>query len=389
VLAFLKKPIAGYFASVIGVFTVALVIWPFYPNVRILTASNSLHVVVLLVAVYWGIGPAILASVLGGLYLNYFFVPPLLKFDFHIDGSDDVIGLLAFVFASILVGQLSSRAQRRAQEIQKLYDHLQAVFAQTSQLEAIKQSERLKSALLDTVTHDLRTPLTSIKSAALAFRASRNNAGQSSAPGEPSEYLLNVIIEQSDRMDHFIENMIELARVDVATNSKDEDLKTTSVDEVIMAALARADDVLRTHDVKVECEDNLMTTDSKAIAQVVFNLLENAGRYTLPGSTIRVLANKNTASSIEISVEDEGPGVPPALREKIFERFFHADAAYGGKPSTGLGLGLAIARGIVEAHRGRIWVEDRDDGKSGARFTFTVPAKVTVGSEEMMRAVVT
>ena len=193
---FLQKRYVGYLASVIGVLTVALILWPFYPDVRVLTAANSLLIVVLLVALQWGMTPALFTSVLGALYLNYFYVPPLLKFDFHIDGTEDVVGLIAFIATSIIVGQLSVRAHRQAREIELLYNQLHVAFDQASQLEGIKRSERANpSALLDTVTHDLRTPLTSIKAAAataIMVRANDSLAPRFFSP-EAEENLLKII----------------------------------------------------------------------------------------------------------------------------------------------------------------------------------------------------
>src|ERR1700722_10492702 len=165
---YLQLETIGYLAGALGVLAVALLLAPFYPDVRVLTAANSLLIVVLLVALTWGMRPAFLASFLAALYLNYYYVPPLKQFDFHVDGTEDIIGLVAFMITSIAVGQLSLRLRQRAEENMGLYDQLRATFDRTSQLEAIKRSEALKSALLDTVTHDLRTPLTSIKAAATA-----------------------------------------------------------------------------------------------------------------------------------------------------------------------------------------------------------------------------
>src|ERR1700757_2986533 len=106
-LDFLRKPLTGYLAGATGVVLVALALWPFYPHVRSLTAGKSLLLVVLIVALVWGMAPALLASVLGALYLNFFFVPPLMKFDFHIDGTEDLIGLATFLITSITVGHVS------------------------------------------------------------------------------------------------------------------------------------------------------------------------------------------------------------------------------------------------------------------------------------------
>jgi two-component system sensor histidine kinase KdpD len=157
-------------------------------------------------------------------------------------------------------------------------------------------------------------------------------------------------------------------------------VEITPLDEIIIAALARADDVLKNHKVEVQCNEHLTTIGhSKAIAQVLFSLLENAGKYAPPGTTIRIVAGWDEFGDLRVAVEDEGPGVAPDLRNKIFEKFFRGDATdlRGNHrlPVTGLGLGLAIARRIADAEGGRIWVEERDDGKAGARFVVMLPAE--------------
>ena len=376
---YLQREAVGYVASVLGVLGVALILMPFYPNVRGLTAGNSLLIVVLLVALTWGMRPALLGSVLGALYLNYYYVPPLMKFDFHVDSTEDIIGLVAFTVTSITVGRLSSRAQHRAQENQELYDQLRAAFHQSSRLEAIKRSERLKSALLDTVTHDLRTPLTSIKAATTAILDIRKNTSTPSAVVQASEdHLLGIIVQQSDRLNRFIEAMIVLATIEAGGAKKD--VETALLEEAIGAAVDRAADTLRNHRVIVECEDDLRAAAStKAIAQVLFSLLENAAKYAPPGTTVRVAAEHYGQRAIQVAVEDAGPGVPAPLREKIFDKFFRGGAEKEHDvQKTGLGLGLAIARGIVEGQGGRIWVEERVAGEGGARFVFTLPAEIEV-----------
>jgi len=371
---YLRREIVGYPASALGVLAVAFILGPSYPNVRVLTAANSLLVVVLLVALAWGMRPAFLASFLAAAYLNYYYVPPIGRFDFHIDGAEDVVGLATFMVTSIAVGQLSLRMRRRAEENRKLYDQLRATFEQTSQIEAIKRSERLKSALLDTVTHDLRTPLTSIKAAATAIIDIRETGLASPENARAAEdNLLGIVVQQSDRLNHFIEGMIELATIEAGEGKRTAEV--TAMDEAIGAALARAGDVLRGHKVIVECQDDFMAAvNAKAVTQVLFSLLENAGKYSPPGTTIRVIAESNGENDIQIAVEDEGAGIPPAIREAIFDKFFRGDAAKECDAQiSGLGLGLAIARGIVAGQGGQLWVEGRKRGENGARFVFALP----------------
>ena len=365
--------IIGYFASVAGVLGLALFLWPFYGHVEDVTAATALMIVVLLVALKWGTGPSIVSSLLGALYLNFFYDEPILKFSFRLAQGADLVGLVAFLLTSILVGQLSSQAQRRAETIQELYDQLRAVFDRSSQLEAIRQSERLKSALLDTVTHDLRTPLTSIKAAATTLVGIRNSGSADTA----TEGLLGIIVQQSDRLNHFIEEMIELAKAESDAGQGQRKWDQTPVEEIIAVALSRAEDSLRSHHVIVDCADDLKASVSPhSIAQALFSLLDNAGIYAPPATTVRVIAIKDGPENVLFAVEDAGPGIPRHLRETVFDKFVRGgNTARSGGQTAGLGLGLAIARGIIEAHGGKIWVEDRSAGESGARFVFTVPTR--------------
>ncbi len=402
----MRDRIVGYLISVGGVLAVTLILSPFYPAVRGITAATALLIVVLLVAMTRGTGPALVSSLLGVLYLNFYYVPPVGKLQFQLAQGEDLVALIAFLVTSILVGQLSSRAQRRAQTIQELNDELIASFDRASQLEAVKRSERLKSALLDSVTHDLRTPLTSIKAAATALmdvqRSKSGSSGDLDHGGDEAggsetrpyerlgsgkndaadsengsiENLAGNIIQQSDRLNRFIEGMIELAQVESGREQGEQRAEVIAIEEIFGVALARAEDMLRYNEVIVECQDHLYVAISpKAIAQVLFSLLENACHYSFPDTTIRMTARRAGSENVQVAVEDEGPGVPEHLREKVFDKFFRSSVSERRDTrAAGLGLGLAIARGIVEAHGGKIWVEDRGAGKSGARFVFSVPA---------------
>jgi two-component system sensor histidine kinase KdpD len=361
----------GYTASVAGVALVALLLWPLYQHVRGVTAAAALLMLVLLVAIKWGVGPALLSSVLSSVVINYYFVPPILHYELPLPQGEDLMALVGFLVISIAVGQLSARAQQRARENQQLYRQLREAFQQASQLEAVRQSDKLKSALLDTVTHDLRTPLTSIKAAASALLEGEAIPASGTSMGE-QERFLRIIVQQSDRLNHFIEGMLELAKVE--TGSLDAHGVAIPVEDIVSAAVARADDLVSRHHVAVECSEGLLASVSpKAISQVVFSLLENAARYSPPAGQIKIGACE-AGGMLQISVDDDGPGIPAELKLRIFEKFFRQSAEPG---AGGLGLGLAIARGIVEAHGGRIWVESNPNGRGGSRFIFVIPGAVS------------
>lgn len=373
-MTFWKRQFLGYAASIAGIVLVGLIYWPLYDKIRAGTATSLLLLVVLLIATTFGTGPAIFTAIAGAICLNFFFVPPLFDVTFPVGWN--LVALITLTVVAIVAGQLSTRLKRRAAEIQRLYDQLRESFDQASKMEALKQSDQLKSALLDAVTHDLRTPLTSIKAAATALKNSQNS-GQSLSGLKPAaeKDLLNVIVDQSDRLNRFIEGMLELAKVQ--SGNFGERTSTDSAEEIITAALARAEHMLSGHQVTYNCEDDLVmsSVNPKAIAQVVFSLLENAARYAPRGSEITITAGR-AGDEVRIAVDDAGPGIPPQYHQQVFEKFFQVPTGHsdGGSFGAGLGLGLAIARGIVEAHGGKIWIEGRKDGMAGTAVVFTLKA---------------
>jgi two-component system sensor histidine kinase KdpD len=365
----------------IGGVTAALA--PFHTQINSTTVALSLLLVVLFIATGWGSRPAYVASILGMLCFNFFFLPPV--YTFTIADPQNWIALTAFLVTALTAGQLSARARRRAEEaeagrreIERLYHELQAAFERASQAEAFRRSEQLKSALLDAVTHDLRTPLTSIKASVTTLLKERRKIGTGESPvlldEEGKEEMLEVIDEEADRLNHFIEGMVELARIEAG----DLHLRRRwgEIDETISMALARAEPLTQRHQVEVKMENELplVRIDARGVTEVIYLLIDNATKYAPPGTCIRISANRASDEMVQIAVEDEGWGIPRHLRKRVFDKFFRATPDYAAalhRPS-GIGMGLAIARGIVDAHGGNIWVEDGPGGR-GARVVFTVP----------------
>ncbi len=372
----------GYAASVISVAITTVIVSPFAHSIsgRGVTVSALLLVTVVLTSVAFGTGPGIAAAILATGSLEFFYARP------DTTTRHELTGFVCFLLTSLLVGQLSLRAKRRADEIQVLYDRLQASFQQASQLEAVRRNERFKSTLLDTLTHDFRTPLTSILAAAtsmLSVKQSQTPGGENSA-----EHLANVIIRESARLDRFIDELIELAKVEAMGTLPEISGEGTPVEEIFAAALSRAEPFLDQHRIEVDCEEDLQAmVNPRAIAQVLYSLLQNAAKYSAKGTAIRLTARSTAPGLVDIAVEDEGPGVPPHLREKVFEKFFRGeDAPAYDAEQRGLGVGLAIASGVVAAHGGKIRIEDRPDGRPGARFTFSLAARLKKASQESVPA---
>lgn len=372
----------GYPGAIIGTAIVTALLAPFQQQINSTTVALAFLLVVLVVALFWGSRPALLASVLGMFSLNFFFLPPLYRLT--IAHSENWVALIVFFTTALAVGQLSARAKGRAEEaesrkreVERLYVELQNAFERASQAEALRQSERLKSALLDAVTHDLRTPLTSIKASITTLLDEVKGRGALDA--ESRTEMMEVIDEESDRLSRFINGLLELARIEAGELQLRR--RWGVVDEIISAALVRAEPMTRDHQVDVDIERELpgVRVDERAVSEVVYTLLDNAAKYSPKGSIIHISARLAGDELIQMAVEDEGPGIAGDLREHVFDKFFRAtrDGDVSTRQPTGTGMGLAIAKGIVEAHCGKIWIESGAGGK-GTRVVFTLP----IGDEE-------
>ena len=222
------------------------------------------------------------------------------------------------------------------------------------------ESERLRNSLLTAISHDLRTPLTALVGLASTLEADTNLPAR-------SRELAEAMHEQAVRMANLVNNLLDMARLqagDVQLNRQ-----WHVLEEIVGSALRSLRHAIANHDVTVSLATSLplIYVDSVLIERVLCNLIENATKYTPPGSQIRIGAETRDRE-IRVTVTDNGPGLPPDMIETVFDKFTR-----GQKESAtpGVGLGLAICKAIVQAHRGRIWAENTDEG--GARFTFTLP----------------
>ncbi len=347
------------------------------------TVALAFLLIVLFVAAAWGSKPAVLAALVGGISFNLFFLPPVGTF--HIAEPENWIAFLSFLVTGVTAGQLSARARRRAeeanearQEVERLYVELQETFDEASQARALKQSERLKSALLDAVTHDLRTPLTSIKASVTTLiddhRSTRNNAAPSLLDDESRQEMLEVIDEEADRLDRFIGGMMELARIEAGEMHLRR--RWGSIEEIVSAALSRASSLIRNHKVELAIEDDLpmVCVDERAVSEVIYSLIDNAAKYSPADSVIRIVANRVNRTTVQMEVADGGSGISPELRERVFDKFFRAtrDGDISANRPAGSGMGLAIAKGIVEAHDGKIWIQSEPGKGTGVLFTLPI-----------------
>lgn len=362
--------------SVIAAVTVFLVTAAFLPFREFLTPTEvalTLLLVVLFASTLFGSTSGLVASAAAIACFNFFFLPPFNTFS--ISGPENWIAFGTFVITALIAGQLSGYARRRAeesetrqQEIERLYDELRGAFEQASEAEALRKSEKLKSALLDAVTHDLRTPLTSIKASVTTLI---EDSREKLLDGESRQEFLEIIDEETDRLNEFIEGMVGIARVEA--NALSLQRRSAAVEEIVGNAIERAKRATAKHNVNVGLQPNLpnVYADAASIAEVVFTLIDNAAKYSSPGTAIDV-RTVVVEDRVEVSVQDQGRGIDPSMRERIFDKFFRIGEQDIHRTGSGLGLGLAIAKGIVESQGGSIRI---DDGEAGfvTKFTLKLP----------------
>lgn len=230
------------------------------------------------------------------------------------------------------------------------------------------ETDRLRSALLTSISHDLRTPLASILGSATSLSGTMDAATR--------EALTQNIQEEAERLNRFIGNLLDMTRLE----SGPLPIKTvpTELADVVGSALGRAGKVLASHGVELRLEPGLplLDVDEVLLEQAVFNLLDNAAKYTPAGSRITVAAWRE-GGQVKLQVLDEGAGLPPAELERVFDKFYRAGGADHRRAGTG--LGLAICRGFIEAMGGSVVAGNRT-GHSGAVFTVSLP--VSAGAEQ-------
>jgi two-component system, OmpR family, sensor histidine kinase KdpD len=232
----------------------------------------------------------------------------------------------------------------------------------------LEEIDRWRSALMGAASHDLRTPLASVKTAVSSLRSTDVQLD----PHDRAE-LLELIEKQTDRLSRLVTNLLDMTRIE--SGALELRPIAISFDELVAEALGMLGDIADRGRIRIDMPDNLalLHIDHVLISQVVANLVDNAERLSPQDGIIRISARPApgaTSTRVEISVSDQGPGIAPDDRERVFEMF--SQNGGGGRA----GLGLAIAKAFVEAHGGLIWIDPNVE--RGARVVFTVPSEARV-----------
>ena len=231
----------------------------------------------------------------------------------------------------------------------------------------VTETERLRSALLTSISHDLRTPLASILGSATSLRSYWKTLDDA-ARGD----LIETVKNEAERLNRFIANLLDMTRLESGALKPRAELVDLS--DIVGSALRRAEDVLTGHRIELDLSQELppLRLDPVLFEQVLFNLLDNAAKYAPAGTTIRIEARRS-GPLVQLRIADQGPGIPAEDLERVFDKFYRVQAT--DRKRAGTGLGLAICRGFVEAMGGSITAANRTDGP-GAVFTVTLPAPV-------------
>ncbi|HEV7662652.1 MAG TPA: ATP-binding protein [Chloroflexota bacterium] len=333
----------NYAVALLSVVVATAASLPLYPVAVDLPALLLLAGVAVTASV-GGYGPAIVSVIGGFLALDFFFEFP--PYTFEVTALGTSLDLVAFIFVAMLLGTLNARlrvARQRAHGARK-----QAENALHARDEA-----------LATVSHDLRTPLTAIKTSVSTLR----NPGAPLSEGTRYE-LLGTIEAEADRLVHFVSDALAMTRLEAGITP---DRQWNALGEIVSAVLDRVAPVLGERPMTFDVPDTLPLArfDAGLLDQALSNLLENIAVHTLPGTPVSIVG-RIEAAGVRLEVDDAGPGIPHSERDRVFAKFERLQD--GG---FGTGLGLAIARAAAEAQGGYLHIEDSSMG--GARFVMLVP----------------
>ena len=291
-----------------------------------------------------------LASVISVLAFNFLFTIPRFTLRAYDPSYPVTFGIMFLV--ALITGSLASRMKEYARE--------------SAQAAMQIEKEQLRADLLRSISHDLRTPLTSISGNASNLLSNENEFSQ-----ETRMQIYGDIYDVSMWLIKLVENLLSVTRIE--DGRMDLRMSAELMDEVIAEAMRHTDRNRDGRKIEVSSDEEFILgkMDARLIVQVVINLVDNAVKYTPEGAQIRIHTGKKDGMVV-VSVSDTGPGIPDEQKSKVFDMFYTGtNRAADGRRSLGLGLGLC--RSIIRAHGGEIWVSDNKP--QGAVFTFTLPAE--------------
>lgn len=285
---------------------------------------------IIVLGLFFSFGPILTAATFSALVWNYFFIPPAGTFAIH--APEDIMMFITYFVVACASGFLTLKIQKAA---------------------LFKETEKLYQTLLNCISHELKTPLTTIMGAATALQSQK------------SDNLLSDIVMASKRLNQVFENLLDTTRIESGRIKLN--LEWFEISELIHHTLDRLSQFEAKHPIKVMAfpEPLYLFGDFNLLAHALENLILNAMLYTKPGSEITINAEERD-QKIVISVMDQGPGIPKELLKNLFRKFYRLP----GSPSGGLGLGLSIVKNVVELHKGRTHAFNLPEGGTSFEMIF-------------------
>ena len=356
----------GLLTAVAAVAAGTLLVYPLKSVAPVVSLGVVYLPAVLLISIVWGLRLGLLTALASAVAFNFFQIPPLHRFT--IANEENWVALIAFAIVAAASSAVAGLARAQALEAERRREQADRALAELAALsrerdrmqaeaveaEALRRSDELKTALLRSISHDLRTPLTSIIAGGAAL-------GSASTTPEERAELSAAIVAEGGRLSRLVENLLDMSRLEAG--KAEPHREQTDLADVLEGA---REAVSGAGLVRLALDPELppVRVDASQLERAFANLLENAIRHG-GGRPVRVTSRAIDAK-IAIRVVDQGPGIPESEQRRIFEPFQHGDAA-----GAGSGLGLAIARGFVEANGGELGVESLPG--QGSSFVVSLP----------------
>ncbi len=368
-----RAPWLGAALGVASVVGLSGVLVPVRDDVSRTSPALLLVLTVVAAGVVGGAAAAVVTAVAAATAFNLVFIVPY--WTLKVNAGEDWVALGVFLAVALVIGVLvAAQAERRRAaeareaDLRLLYEDMQAIAAERARLleeaarvSVLERVDEQRSALLRSVSHDLRTPLSTIRAVAGDLR---DGPGYDDATRAE---LLATVCDEAERLDRIVANLLSMSRIEAGAFQPSR--QAVDIGELIDDRARRLRGLFRRARLQVDLAPDLPLVDGdySQLDQVVTNLLENAARYAPPGSTVRVAGRGVGDGEVELRVVDEGIGVPEWERARLFEPFRR------GEGSASSGVGLAICKAVIEAHGGRISAERTPGG--GATFVVRLPAR--------------
>ncbi len=363
----------GLLAVLVAVIAGTLVVYPLKSIAPVVSLAVVYLPAILMISIVWGLRLGLLASLASAVAFNYFQLPPLHRF--AIAEEENWVALIAFVIVAAISSTVAGLARAQAVEAEQRREQADRALAELAALsrerdrmqaemveaEALRRSDELKTALLRSISHDLRTPLTSI----IAGGAALGSEGATAA--ERTE-LSEAIVAEGERLSRLVENLLDMSRIEAG--KAEPHRESVDLAEVLDAARAAIGSP-RAVQLTVDRDLPLVDADAAQLERAFANLLENAVRHG--GGRPVTVKSRLLDGKIVLRVVDQGPGIAESERERIFEPFQQGESS---SARGGAGLGLAIAKGFIEANGGEIAV-DSVLGQ-GSSFVVAMPGRGTL-----------